>query len=122
MSRVCGSVQVLGVPFQIGPDANQPPSSHNTWSGTLATTPADQHEVRRPALPERVPTGLEVDVGYGTDVFTGTDRPDFSTQPANVKLVGMSVRDRSSSTVRGRSPCSRSPLGRPSLDTRRKKP
>jgi hypothetical protein len=95
MSHVCGSVQVLGAPFQIGPDTGQPPSSPNIWSGTLATTPAPTGtkfvilHFQNVSLPAN--NRLEVDLGYGTDVFTAADAPDFWTRPVNVKLVGTSV-------------------------------
>jgi hypothetical protein len=95
MSHVCGTVQVLGVAFQIGPDTGQPSSSPNTWAGTLATTPAPNGtkfvilHFQSVSLPAN--NRLEVDLGYGTDVFTAADGPDFWTRPVNVKLVGTSV-------------------------------
>lgn len=92
MSHVCGTVQVLGAPFQIGPDTGQPPSSPNTWAGALPHTPAPNgtkfvilhfDNVSLPA-----DNRLEVDLGYGTDVFTAADAPSFWTRPVNVALVG----------------------------------
>ncbi len=88
MSHVTGTVQTLATPTQLGPDSGQMPTSPNTWSLDFAYAPAPTgtklillHFINV-SLPAN--NRLEVDLGYGTDVFTSADGASFWTRPINV--------------------------------------
>ncbi len=90
MSHITGSVIILPAPQGIGPDFG---------SSNFPFVPA-------PASPPVTPPGgikfvllhftnanfpannrLEVDLGYGTDIFTAADGPDFWTRPINIRAL-----------------------------------
>jgi len=83
MSHITGTLQPLSTPLNIGPDAGLPTTTFHPDPAlppgglkfailhfTLANFPASN--------------GLEVDLGYDTDVFTAADGTDFWTRPVNV--------------------------------------
>ncbi|MFE4594789.1 trypsin-like peptidase domain-containing protein [Streptomyces laurentii] len=88
MSHITGTVQTLSPPVTVGPASGAPPTSPGTWSYDFPWVPAPSGTklvilhftgVSLPAA-----NRLEVDLGYGTDVFTSADGPDFWTRPVNV--------------------------------------
>jgi len=88
MSHVVGTVQTLGTPLTVGPDTGAAPSAPNTWSVTFNHTPAPSGtkfvilHFRNVSLPSG--NRLEVDLGYGTDVFTSASGAEFWTRPVNI--------------------------------------
>ena len=95
MSHDCGSVPVLTPQFHIGPDTGEPTSAANTWQKALTYVPAPTGtkliilHFQNVTLPAN--NRLEVDLGYGTDVFTSASGGSFWTRPINVGVVGASV-------------------------------
>jgi hypothetical protein len=95
MSHCVGTVQTIA-PITIGPDSGAPPSAPNTWTFTF-NPPAAANGTKlllllhfqNAALPAS--NRLEVDLGYGTDVFTAADGADFWTRPANIYPTGGAV-------------------------------
>jgi von Willebrand factor type A domain/Trypsin-like peptidase domain len=95
MSHRTGTVQTVSPELTIGPDSGGPATSPGTWAVDFAHTPAPPpggtkllilhfQNVNLPAA-----NRLEVDLGYGTDVFTSIDGPAFWTRPVNIyKLAG----------------------------------
>jgi len=93
MSHRTGTVQTLAPAVTIGPDTGPPTTPPNTWSLNFAHTPAPGGtkllilHFQGVSLPGS--NRLEVDLGYGTDVFTATDGAAFWTRPINIyKLAG----------------------------------
>jgi Trypsin-like peptidase domain/von Willebrand factor type A domain len=91
MSHVVGTVQTLGTALIVGPDTGAAPSAPNTWSVTLNHTPAPTGtkfvilHFRNVSLPAN--NRLEVDLGYGTDVFTSANGAEFWTRPVNIHAL-----------------------------------
>ena len=94
MSHITGTVQPVNPLKQIGPDSGQPADlgTTDTWSIKFDHTPAPMgtkllilHFINA-NLPAN--NRLEVDLGYGTDVFMNADGPDFWTRPINVAAFG----------------------------------
>jgi Trypsin-like peptidase domain/von Willebrand factor type A domain len=95
MSHRTGTVQTLAPALTIGPDSGPPTTPPNTWSVSFAHVPAPApggtklvilhfQNVNLPGA-----NRLEVDLGYGTDVFTAADGAAFWTRPVNIyKLAG----------------------------------
>jgi len=78
-------------PLTIGPDSGEAPTAPNTWTHNFAHTPAPGgtkflilHFINA-SLPAA--NRLEVDLGYGTDVFSSADGADFWTRPVNVHVL-----------------------------------
>lgn len=92
MSHLCGTVQVLAVPFEIGPDTGDAPTAPNTWAKDLphVAAPGGTKFVLLHFTGVTLPASnrLEVDLGYDTDVFTSADGDDFWSRPVNVSQVG----------------------------------
>src|SRR6476661_7211988 len=86
MSHVTGIVESASV--AIGPDSGAPAASPNTWKHDFAHTQAPGGtklvvlHFRNVSLPAN--NRLEVDLGYGTDVFTAASGSQFWTRPVNV--------------------------------------
>jgi hypothetical protein len=86
MSHVTGIVEPASV--AIGPDSGAPAASPNTWKHDFAHTQAPGGtklvvlHFRNVSLPAN--NRLEVDLGYGTDVFTAASGSQFWTRPVNV--------------------------------------
>lgn len=95
MSHDCGSVPLITPNFHIGPDTGEPTSSANTWEKALTYEPAPTGtkfiilHFKNVTLPAN--NRLEVDLGYGTDIFTSADGGSFWTRPINVGAVGASI-------------------------------
>jgi hypothetical protein len=91
MSHITGVVQSVSPAIVIGPDSGQPATAANTWGLDFAHTPAAGGtklvvlHFRNASLPAG--NRLEVDLGYGTDVFTAADGSEFWTRPVNVYVV-----------------------------------
>src|SRR3954447_21372185 len=88
MSHRTGTVQTLAVPLTIGPAAG-PPTSPNTWLVNFAHAPAPAPGTQLLILHFQnvnLPPGnrLEVDLGYGTQVFPPADGTDFWTSAINI--------------------------------------
>src|ERR1041385_421230 len=88
MSHVTGTVQSI-TPKVLGPGGGSPPTSPHTWSFELtpAAPPIDVTKFvmlhfRNASFPGGAK--LEVDLGYGMDVFTAADGASFWTRPANI--------------------------------------
>ncbi|MEV5970799.1 vWA domain-containing protein [Streptomyces sp. NPDC051921] len=88
MSHITGTVQTLSPPVTVGPASGAPPTSPGTWAFDFPWVPAPSGtklvvlHFRDAALPGN--NRLEVDLGYGKDVFTAADGSDFWTRPVNV--------------------------------------
>ena len=95
MSHDCGSVPVITPQFHIGPDSGDAASAPNTWEKVLAYAPAPTGtrfiilHFKNVTLPAN--NRLEVDLGYGTDVFTSADGGTFWSRPINVGVVGAGI-------------------------------
>ncbi len=91
MSHITGIVQSVAPAIVIGPDSGSPPAAANTWELNFAHTPAPEGtklvvlHFRNAGLPAN--NRLEVDLGYGTDVFTAADGSEFWTRPVNVYVL-----------------------------------
>jgi VWA domain-containing protein/trypsin-like peptidase len=95
VSHRTGTVQTVIPALTIGPDSGAPATSPNTWAVDFAHTPAPPpggtkllilhfQNVNLPGT-----NRLEVDLGYGTDVFRAADGSAFWTRPVNIyKLAG----------------------------------
>lgn len=87
MSHNTGTVQSVAPAIQIGPDTGQPPTSGNTWSHDFvhAPAPGGTKFVILHLGAASIPAGnrVEVDLGYGTDVFDASSGGDFWTRPIN---------------------------------------
>ena len=88
MSHVTGTVQTLAAALDIGPDSGTAPNPPGVWATTFAPAPAPGGtkllilHLRNVSLPAS--NQLEVDLGYGSDVFTAADGAEFWTRPINV--------------------------------------
>lgn len=94
MSHVTGTLHTFANPIPIGPITGDPPNP-GLW--TLDFDPADAPTGTKLLMLHfknaSIPDGdkLEVDLGYGKDVFTAADGPEFWTRPINVYAVGAVV-------------------------------
>lgn len=92
MSHRMGSLITLGAPITIGPDTGAAPDSANTWS--LMFSPAAAPGGTKFLILQFTGAALsgsnrvEVDLGYGTDVFTDASGTSFWSRP----IAGNSVR------------------------------
>ncbi|MFE9723847.1 trypsin-like peptidase domain-containing protein [Streptomyces sp. NPDC005794] len=88
MSHITGTVQTLSPTVTIGPASGAPPTSPGTWAFDFPHVPAPSGtklvvlHFRDVSLPAN--NRLEVDLGYGKDVFTAADGTEFWTRPVNV--------------------------------------
>jgi hypothetical protein len=87
MSHVTGTVQPVSPPLTFGPGTGAPPTSPGVWAVGFAHQPAPGgtrllilHFTNAQLFPGNA---VEVDLGYGMDVFTDADGPDFWTRPIN---------------------------------------
>lgn len=91
MSHNTGTIQVLPTPLEIGPDTGDAPSPPNVWAHDFDHTPAPGGTkfVLLHFQNVDLPPGnrLEVDLGYGTDVFTAADGAQFWTRPINLYIL-----------------------------------
>ena len=87
MSHNTGTVQTVSPAIEIGPDSGQPPTSGTTWGHNFIHTPAPGGTkfVILHFGAASIPAGnrLEVDLGYGTDVFDASAGTQFWTRPIN---------------------------------------
>jgi hypothetical protein len=87
MSHNTGTVQTVSPPIKIGPASGQPPSVGNVWSHNFMHTPAPGGTkfVMLRFGAASIPAGnrVEVDLGYGIDVFDSSAGSDFWTRPIN---------------------------------------
>jgi hypothetical protein len=89
MSHVTGTVQTLAPALTVGPDSGAPASSPGVWALDVDHAPAPGGtkllilHFRAVSLPAG--NRLEVDLGYGTDVFTAADGADLWTRPIDVR-------------------------------------
>ena len=94
MSHTTGTMQTLAPAIPIGPITGPPPVP-GTWTMDFdhADAPTGTKflilHFRNASLPGA--NRLEVDLGYGMDVFTAADGPDFWTRPINVYALGAVV-------------------------------
>jgi V8-like Glu-specific endopeptidase len=95
MSHITGSVQQVNPVLTIGPASGTPPTSPNTWAVHFDPPAAPTGtrllilHFRNASFPAN--NRLEVDLGYGTDVFTSADGAEFWTRPVDVYATGGSV-------------------------------
>ncbi|MFF0436562.1 trypsin-like peptidase domain-containing protein [Streptomyces sp. NPDC004327] len=88
MSHITGTVQTLSPPVTVGPASGAPPTSPGTWEFDFPWVPAPSGtklvvlHFSGVSLPAN--NRLEVDLGYGKDVFTSADGPEFWSRPVNV--------------------------------------
>jgi hypothetical protein len=98
MSHITGVVVTVAAPIEIGPRTGAAPTAPNTWEVPFIYAPAAQGtklvilHFRAVDLPAS--NRLEVDLGYGIDVFTAADGPEFWTRPVNPYAAGESIRVR----------------------------
>jgi V8-like Glu-specific endopeptidase len=91
MSHITGTVQIVSPGIRIGPDSGAAPSAPGTWTLDFSHVPAPTGtkllilHFRSASLPAN--NRLEVDLGYGTDVFTAADGVDFWTRPINIHVL-----------------------------------
>ena len=84
MSHVTGTVQPVNPVVTLGPASGSPPTSPNTWALNFPHDVAPGGtkllilHFRNASLPAS--NRVEVDLGYGTDVFTSADGPTFWTR------------------------------------------
>ncbi|MFN8109348.1 MAG: vWA domain-containing protein [Thermoleophilia bacterium] len=96
MSHITGTVQTVAPAIRIGPDTGAPATGPGVWALDFAHTPAPTGTklviLHFNAVNLPVGNRLEVDLGYGTDVFTSADGGTFWTRPVNIhKLAGALV-------------------------------
>jgi hypothetical protein len=90
MSHAVGTLQTIA-PVIIGPDTGAAPSPAGTWAHNFSHTPASGGSkflilhFQNASLPAS--NRLEVDLGYGTDIFTSADGSQFWTRPVNLHLL-----------------------------------
>ena len=91
MSHITGTVQQNDPALVIGPDSGSPETSPNTWEVNFDALEAPNGtrllilHFRNASFPAN--NRLEVDLGYGTDVFTAADGAEFWTRPVDVYAV-----------------------------------
>jgi V8-like Glu-specific endopeptidase len=95
MSHITGSVQQVNPVLTIGPASGTPETSPNTWAMNF-NPPAAPTGTRLLILHFRnvnfpANNRLEVDLGYGMDVFTSANGAEFWTRPVDVYATGGSV-------------------------------
>jgi hypothetical protein len=87
MSHNTGTVQSVTPAIEIGPDSGDPATAGTTWAHDFVHTPAPGGTkfVLLHFGAASIPGGnrVEVDLGYGTDVFDSTSGPQFWTRPIN---------------------------------------
>lgn len=94
MSHVCGTVETVGPAVHIGPDSALAPTTPDLWQHDFVYLDSQTRFVilhfQNVTLPST--NRLEVDLGYGMDVFTSADGATFWTRPINIhQLPGMTV-------------------------------
>jgi hypothetical protein len=92
MSHIVGTLQAQAPALIIGPDSGSPPTSGlNTWAVSFdpPAAPSGTRFLLLHLTDAVLPAGsrLEVDLGYGTDVFTVADGDDFWTRPVNIHAL-----------------------------------
>ncbi|MEP6892188.1 MAG: trypsin-like peptidase domain-containing protein [Gaiellaceae bacterium] len=91
MSHRIGTVQQLAPAITVGPDAG-PSTSPNTWLLTFTPVPAPTGTkfviLHFTGASFPASNSLEVDLGYGQDVFTSADGGDFWTRPIKLSAAG----------------------------------
>ena len=87
MSHNTGTVQTVDPAIEIGPDSGQPATAGTTWAHDFVHVPAPTGTkfVILRFTSASIPAGnrVEVDLGYGTDVFDDTSGSSFWTRPIN---------------------------------------
>src|SRR6478736_9236536 len=85
MSHVTGSVQTQSPPLVLGPVAGSGTTAY-TFNPPNSPQPGGTKLLILHFTGVALPGGsrLEVDLGYGADVFTAADGPNFWTRPINV--------------------------------------
>lgn len=94
MSHLCGSVVNEAPAIHIGPDSPTPPTGPNTWQHDFSYPSTGTKFVVLHFMNVSLPASnrLEVDLGYGTDVFTAADGGAFWTRPVNIhQLPGSTI-------------------------------
>ena len=94
MSHLCGWVVDESPDIHIGPDGPDPSTGPNTWQHDFSYLSAGTKFVILHFMNVTLPASnrLEVDLGYGTDVFTAADGGAFWTRPVNIhELPGGTV-------------------------------
>lgn len=90
-SHIVGTIQSVQPAVVIGPASGLPAGPPNTWALDFSHTPANDGtrflmlHFRNVSLPAS--NRLEVDLGYGKDVFTAADGTDFWTRPINIHVL-----------------------------------
>lgn len=91
MSHITGTVQTQSPALLIGPDSGAAPTAPNIWALNFAHAPAPGGTklliLHFQNVSLSAANRLEVDLGYGTDVFTSADGPSFWTRPVNVNAA-----------------------------------
>ncbi|HWT11923.1 MAG TPA: vWA domain-containing protein [Allosphingosinicella sp.] len=88
MSHVTGTFPPLGTSVRLGPNSGTPPTSPGLWAAEFQPAPAPGGtklivlHFRNVDLPGT--SRLEVDLGYGTDLFEAGDGPEIWTRPINL--------------------------------------
>ncbi len=75
MSHITGTLQILGSPLNIGPDAGLPTTTFHPDPPSTGGLKFVILHFTNGVLPAN--NRLEVDLGYATDVFTSADGTDF---------------------------------------------
>src|SRR5947207_2061857 len=95
MSHIVGTVQPQAPALIIGPDSGNPATSGTTWAVSFnpPTAPGGTRFLLLHFSAASLPAGsrLEVDLGYGTDVFDSGDGDDFWTRPVNISALAGGV-------------------------------
>lgn len=86
MSHLCGWEEDVFPNIHIGPDGPSPSTGPNTWQHNFSYLAASTQYVILHFMNVSLPANnrLEVDLGYGTDVFTAADGNAFWTRPVNI--------------------------------------
>src|SRR5437667_11311173 len=92
MSHRIGTLQVLSPTTMIGPDSGTAATFPNTWLLSFPPIPAPTGTkfviLHFTSASFPASNRLEVNLGYGTDVFTSEDGPDFWTRPIKLAANG----------------------------------
>lgn len=105
MSHLCGWVVDETPPIHIGPDSPTP-ATGDTWQHDFSYLSTGTKFVVLHFMNATLPAGnwLEVELGYGKDVFTAADGGSFWTRPVNIhKLPGDTITVRYITTAAGSS-------------------
>ncbi len=90
MSHTCGSVEPVLPNLHIGPDSPAGSTAPNVWQHDFSYLAGGTKFIILHFLNVTLPANnrLEVDLGYGTDVFTSADGVTFWTRPINIHQLG----------------------------------